>query len=125
VWNKLDLPGAGVRELAGHDRGLGISALCGEGLDELRRALALALAPERAAGEGTGLSRELAARHLDALDRARGELEAGLAAFRDGAFQDLLAEHLRGACAALDAILGATTPEDVLERIFARFCLGK
>ena len=42
-----------------------------------------------------------------------------------GAPLDLFAEGLRAATAALDRITGATTPEDVLDRIFARFCLGK
>jgi tRNA U34 5-carboxymethylaminomethyl modifying GTPase MnmE/TrmE len=36
-----------------------------------------------------------------------------------------VAEGLRAACDALDGIQGRTTPEDLLDRIFARFCLGK
>jgi tRNA U34 5-carboxymethylaminomethyl modifying GTPase MnmE/TrmE len=38
---------------------------------------------------------------------------------------ELVAGHLRRACDALDAVSGGTTAEDVLDRIFARFCLGK
>jgi tRNA modification GTPase len=38
---------------------------------------------------------------------------------------DLAAEALRAATDALDDIAGRTTPEDLLDRIFARFCLGK
>ena len=40
-------------------------------------------------------------------------------------YRDLVAEALRDASRALSGIHGATTPEDVLDRIFARFCLGK
>jgi tRNA U34 5-carboxymethylaminomethyl modifying GTPase MnmE/TrmE len=36
-----------------------------------------------------------------------------------------VAEGLRGATGELDGITGHTTPEDLLDRIFARFCLGK
>jgi tRNA modification GTPase len=36
-----------------------------------------------------------------------------------------VAEDLRGATDALDQIAGRTTPEDLLDRLFARFCLGK
>lgn len=38
---------------------------------------------------------------------------------------DLVAEDLRLATQALDEISGHTTPEDLLSRIFAQFCLGK
>jgi tRNA modification GTPase len=38
---------------------------------------------------------------------------------------ELLAEELRAATAHLDEITGRTTPEDLLDQIFARFCLGK
>jgi tRNA modification GTPase len=37
----------------------------------------------------------------------------------------LAAEHLRRASEALEELSGRTTTEDVLDRIFARFCLGK
>jgi len=55
----------------------------------------------------------------------REALERGLAAWRSGAALDMLAEHLREATAALDGISGRTTPEDLLDRIFSAFCLGK
>ena len=38
---------------------------------------------------------------------------------------DLVAETMRSATGELDGITGATTPEDLLDRIFAGFCLGK
>ncbi|MEL6716598.1 MAG: tRNA uridine-5-carboxymethylaminomethyl(34) synthesis GTPase MnmE, partial [Planctomycetota bacterium] len=54
----------------------------------------------------------------DGLDRAAEALSAGVPL-------DLVAEELRDATEALDGITGRTTPEDLLTRIFARFCLGK
>jgi tRNA modification GTPase len=38
---------------------------------------------------------------------------------------ELAAERLRGALGALAAILGETTPEEVLAEIFGKFCVGK
>ena len=71
------------------------------------------------------LGRELSARHrtairaaLQALAEAREGLEARLPL-------DLVAEILREATLELDGITGETTPEDLLDRIFAGFCLGK
>ena len=37
----------------------------------------------------------------------------------------LVAEHLRLARVALDALLGRTTTEQMLDALFARFCIGK
>ena len=72
-----------------------------------------------------GAGRELSARHLEALKLARERLAEALEALRSGAALDLVAEGLRAATEALDDIDGRTTPEDVLDRLFARFCIGK
>ena len=77
------------------------------------------------AGPGGGLGRELSLRHRHALLVSSAHLEQALAELAAGAPLDLVAQGLRGATDALDEISGRTTPEDVLDRIFARFCLGK
>jgi tRNA modification GTPase len=108
--NKIDLaPGA----LAA---GIPVSARTGAGLEALRRALASALAGE--AGEGARVS-----------ERQAGllrEAEAGLAraSEREKAVE-LLALDLRAALAALGAITGRNVDEELLDRVFSRFCLGK
>ena len=43
----------------------------------------------------------------------------------EGAAAELVALELNEATLALGTITGETTPEDVLERIFERFCVGK
>ena len=128
VWNKIDLAGARPEPPAGLARGLpavAVSAHSGAGLAELARVVERRLdAPGARAGDG-GTARVLFARHREALVRARGalaEAQAGLAA---GFPLDMVAEGLRGALGALDEISGRTLVEDVLGRIFARFCLGK
>ncbi len=140
VWSKCDLAAARPLPAAGEREGLGVlsahpvSSATGEGLRELRAALASTLgqAPGDAAGRAgpaaaprADLGRELSARHRSALDRAREEVDRARAGLRSGAPLDQVAEILRGATDALDAIGGRTTPEDLLDRIFASFCIGK
>ena len=101
---------------------LALSARSGEGLDALRRAL-LAQAGWQAAPEGLFIAR---ARHVQALRQAQAHLQAAQAhaAVRDAAL-DLLAEELRLAHTALQAITGVFSNEDLLGEIFSRFCIGK
>ena len=112
--NKSDLP----RRLL--DAPLYVSAQTGEGLPALRDALA------RAAGAHAGGSEALVtnARHIDALRRARTALlEARAAASREPG--EIVAGELRVALAALGEVTGEAVAPDLLERIFARFCIGK
>jgi tRNA modification GTPase len=118
VWSQTDRPGSRPAPPGW----LPVSARSGAGLVELRGALGHLL--DAGSGE-PGPLRELSLRHAAALGEARARLEAGLAAWRAGAPAELLAEDLQRALAALDEISGASTREDVLERIFARFCIGK
>ncbi len=117
VFNKLDLQ----RAASAHE-GIVISAATGEGLDALRARL-LALAGWQAAAEGQFIAR---ARHVHALQRARGHLQAAAEHARLGnAALELLAEELRLAHDALGEITGAFSADDLLGAIFARFCIGK
>lgn len=127
AWNKTDLaraqPGPEASVL-GAAAVVPVSAARGTGLEGLRAALAAALEGE-AAGEAGALGRDIARRHVRGLEVARAELELARAGLGAGEPLDLVAEHLRRATLGLDEIRGATTPEDLLDRIFARFCLGK
>lgn len=125
-WNKSDLSAARpAPELGAGLAPVPTSATARLGLD------ALALEVERrlgASGEGgpaAGLGRELSARHRAALRHAADALEKGLDAARGGLPLDLFAEVLRAATAELDSISGRTTSEDLLDRIFGAFCIGK
>jgi tRNA modification GTPase len=101
-----------------------VSAVTGEGLDTLRRRLA-----EVAFGQLLSLGDVepvvTRARHRAALERALGELEAFQAARAQGVDAVAAATHLRAGVGALDELIGAVTPDDVLERVFATFCVGK
>jgi tRNA modification GTPase len=114
VFNKTDLhPGFAVPRGA-----LGVSALTGAGLDELRQAI-LEAAGWSSSGEPVFLARE---RHLRALQACANHL-ARAAAEHDR--WELFAEELRLAHDELARITGAFTSDDLLGEIFSRFCLGK
>lgn len=113
VHNKIDLAAAG--------RGaLGVSAATGEGLAELETLLARKAAA--ALGEEDGqASLVTRARHRDALEAVRASLRQA----RIATAAELIAEDLRQAADALGRIVGRTGVEDVLDLLFAEFCIGK
>jgi tRNA modification GTPase len=117
VRTKADLAGP-----AGE--GLAVCALDGWNLPTLRRAIADAAWGAARTGPGA-----LLARHRRALVEARAALtEARDAAAADGrALRDpaLVASSLRSALDALGELVGRISPDDVIGRIFATFCVGK
>ena len=104
--------------------GLPVSVVTGIGLDALRARLA-----ETAFGRLLALGDVepvvTRARHRTALERALGEVEAFSAARERGVDAAAAATHLRAAVGALDDLIGVVTPDDVLDRLFASFCVGK
>jgi tRNA modification GTPase len=65
------------------------------------------------------------ARQTNAVERARESLAVALATIASGMPLDLIAQDLLGASAALGEITGGAATEEVLDGIFARFCIGK
>jgi len=122
IANKIDLSGraAGVQptELGSE---LALSAKTGAGLDLLRGHLK-ECAGYRPAGEHGFLARR---RHLDALDRASACIDRGKRLLSEQNAGELLAEELRQAQHALGEITGVFTTDDLLDRIFSSFCIGK
>ena len=92
----------------------------GEGLDELREAIASLAPPDGA--ESAALSQ---ARHVEAAYRACAALEDAERAIADGMPLDLCAVDLSAALDALGEITGETMNETVISEVFARFCVGK
>ena len=64
-------------------------------------------------------------RHLEALARARAAIEAGYQCLTGMGAGELLAEELRQAQHSLGEITGTFTNEDLLDKIFSSFCIGK
>jgi tRNA modification GTPase len=121
VDNKIDLTGAAPGLKSREPPAVAVSALTGQGLDDLR-ALLRVLAGQRDFGEGTFTARR---RHIDAIERAFGHFRAGCEALEQARAGELLAEELRLAHDALGEVTGRVTPDDLLGRIFAEFCIGK
>lgn len=121
VINKSDLIAAEIESKATPQDAawLTVSAKTGDGLDDLVRAV----------GERVGITdqeTEFTARrrHVDALLTAVRHLRQAQDCLT-GAGLELLAEELKLSHDALGEIVGKTTPDDLLGRIFSEFCIGK
>ncbi len=100
-----------------------ISAHTGEGLDKLKYAIeTLFFNPSLEVGDGLIITN---LRHRVALERAINGLDQALASVGDGVQPEFVAMDLRGASDALGEIVGDITSDDILNRIFAEFCIGK
>jgi tRNA modification GTPase len=97
-----------------------VSAKSGFGLDALRAAIAARLGLVEAEGELLVL-----ARHKEALGAAASLLADAAALAAGGRDAELVAARAREALVALGAITGETATEDLLDRIFSTFCVGK
>jgi tRNA modification GTPase len=111
-------------DLEGEAPGVAVSALTGQGLDELRRAVVERLFQGGAslADLEPMLTRE---RHRVALTRAREGLADAAPHLVPGGDPVLAAHHVQEAMRALDVLVGAVDIEEVLDRVFASFCVGK
>lgn len=103
------------------DAAIPISALTGRGLPELTERLSAEARRRLGASADTPLITQ--ARHRQQVERAATGLRAFLS--RRPPDLELRAEELRGAAAALGRITGQIDPEDVLDQVFRRFCIGK
>lgn len=119
VSNKVDLRSGGWPESLPDDM-VAISARTGQGIDELARRLAAIARDRIAPSEHPGITHERHRRNLV-------ECHQSLASFLQGSpWQlELRAEDLRLAANALGRLTGRIDPEQVLDLIFGRFCIGK
>ena len=122
VINKSDLPGKiGASGLPVTK--VAVSCRTGAGLGDLRQSLADTVR------KGAFTSREHAwavnQRHKAALEQAKESLQRSLETIRSGLSAEFIAVDLRGALDSLGLIIGATYTDDILERIFNDFCIGK
>ncbi len=100
-----------------------ISALYGSGMDCLQEAIRhLALG-----GQAASLAEPILShlRHKLAVEAAQEALSRAMQTLSRNLSGEFIILDLREALEALKGILGETAPEDVLDRIFERFCIGK
>jgi tRNA modification GTPase len=119
VANKADLPAAWIDDAA-----VTVSATTGSGLKELRRRILIALDAEPL--------REFPAmtnvRHIALVDRAHaalGRARAAVVGSGGSASEEFVLADLSEARTAFEEISGRRASGDLLEHIFARFCIGK
>ncbi len=95
--------------------------MTGEGLKELEDTVR-ELFPEPSAPAGEILTN---ARQFDAVSRALESMKAAEDAMKNGCTPDIVLTETETAMAALGELTGRTVREEVTNRIFERFCVGK
>ena len=125
VINKSDLPAAIESEKISESgiKCLGISAFNGHGLDELKTAVFDAnLKNWKEEREGLVVTN---LRHKIALDRAYAALSNAADTFGSRQPLEIFSIEMRDALDSIGEITGAVTSDDILNRIFNNFCIGK
>lgn len=112
---------AGKADLKKHNNNkmLSVSGATGDGVDALRAEVLARL--DAGAGEAVALG---GARHRDALERAGQALERAASAQAHSTLE-VVAGELGLALAALDEVTGEDAPQEVIDAIFKKFCIGK
>lgn len=122
LLNKCDLAAhPSYDDVTGQDT-LRISCRTGEGFAALEQRLAQLLFSQMPETETRAA---INARHRSALSQARDALDQAAAALSCDAPPEFVAIDLRAALDSLGSITGKTDTEDILDRVFSRFCLGK
>jgi len=124
LMNKCDLPWGGVCSPAATQHCLNISTLTGEGLDKLYEQI------HKIFLSGMGdvnkdadiITRE---RHRILIEQVISHVSTAMKEIELGIPEDLVSVGLRAAYMALGEILGIEIADDIVDRIFAEFCLGK
>lgn len=122
VVTKCDLPAASSTP-ASQSAQLAVSAHSGIGLRELASAIVARLSDATEGGRqflGTTF-----ARSSDSIKKAHSALNRALQIARNESDQELLAIEVRDALDELGKIAGAVYTDDILDRVFSRFCIGK
>jgi tRNA modification GTPase len=127
IVNKCDRPMRWGREILSpppeRQMVVTLSARTGENLNGLRFQIAHVLIPRSLeAREGVVITR---LRHRQALERASEALRGAKESVVGRLAPEFLAADLRGALDALGEITGRVTTDDILDRIFSEFCIGK
>ena len=124
VLNKSDLPQVIEPIKPGPwKRVYEISAKHGDGVDQLTQGILNLLLGGEVQSWGAILLLDTWERDL--LLRAKSHLDQAIEAVRTGHSTDMVAEELRAAYLVAGELQGIDVSEDVLDRIFARFCVGK
>ena len=127
VINKSDLPHrvseAMVQKLLPTSYVFQVSALYHQGINELKNGMLQIIVQEQNSTASDLLISN--ARHKSALEKAYRSLELAYKGFHQKQSPELIAVDLQASLHALGEVTGETTTEDILDRIFSKFCIGK
>lgn len=122
LWNKSDLCATPQAQLGVASAQLSLRT--GEGIDALEPLL-VDLAKHAGYGQSASSALLTRARHKETLSAAKDHLEQALEAADMGLDHTFIALDLRAALDAIASMTGAITSDDILNKIFAGFCIGK
>jgi tRNA modification GTPase len=128
ILNKIDLPEKilldEIRKRFKGEPIVSISAMQGEGIDELKECIYTSLITRdvRLSPDHVIVAN---VRHKTAIVKIRDSLKSSSKGLEDGVSLEFTAFDIRSALEALGELVGETTPEDVLNVIFEQFCIGK
>lgn len=127
IINKSDLPqlltDKEISEIKGNMPAISISAANGCGIEQLHKTIFKeALHGKSEPSGGLVITR---GRHRDLLQKALNAVKSSSYGIKDGVSPELTAIDLRAALNAIGEIVGEITSDDILEKIFSEFCIGK
>jgi tRNA modification GTPase len=128
ILNKDDLPRKisidEVKNRFMNDPMVSISALKSEGIDDLKKTIYTSLVQRdvRATPEHLIVAN---IRHKAALTEIKKYLSNAMKSMEEGTSLEFIAFEIRSALEAVGELVGETTSEEVLNRIFEQFCIGK
>ncbi len=126
ILNKNDLPSRineqEFRETAGEVAAVKISALTGEGIDTLRDIIA-----EKIISTDAGIENHLVpnVRQKTALMKALEQFRNAVSNLKEGYPMEIISFDLKSGIEQLEEITGETSDDDLYDKIFSQFCLGK
>jgi tRNA modification GTPase len=121
--NKCDLPSVAVLGSSfSHSRTVDLSALTGQGVDDLTAAIMEPFTVLDAEDLGLLITDS---RHYDLLRRTTSSLEEAVELLNQNAGEELVLVGLHNALKFLGEITGETTSDEILSEIFSTFCIGK
>jgi tRNA modification GTPase len=123
VRNKIDLPAALAEPLPATVPIVEVCCLSGQGIEALKDSIKDLVWSGEIKAEM--LPAMINSRHQDALRRARVAMVDSRESFRADRTLELVAVDLRSAVNAVGEVVGKTATEDLLDKIFSQFCIGK
>ena len=123
IENKTDLPGKAITlPVPSGTAVVRLSALTGDGLDELESAIHRLFPEDTGLRPGTLLTN---ARQAESANRARRSIERAASALSSGLSPDAVLSDVEEALESLGELTGRLVRDDITARIFERFCVGK